>query len=65
MPRNVEIKARVKDLEEVKKIAASLSGSEGETINQRDVFFKVNSGSFKCFTFLKVNSDKFLFSLPN
>jgi adenylate cyclase class IV len=45
MPRNVEIKARVTDLDEVKKVAASLSGSEATVIPQRDVFFNVSSGS--------------------
>ena len=49
MPRNVEIKARVKDLDEVKSIAASLSGTDGQTIKQRDVFFHVTSGKEKNF----------------
>jgi adenylate cyclase class IV len=44
MPRNVEIKARVKDLDAVKSVAASLSGTGGEIINQRDIFFRVSSG---------------------
>ena len=37
MPRNVEIKAKVKNLEEVKSAAASLSNTDGQVILQRDV----------------------------
>jgi len=44
MPRNVEIKARVKDLDEVQKVARELSGTEGEVIEQRDVFFNAQKG---------------------
>ena len=44
MPRNVEIKAKVKNLEEVKSAAASLSNTDGQVILQRDVFFKVDAG---------------------
>jgi len=44
MPRNVEIKAKVKNLEEVQKVAATLSGSDGRIIKQRDVFFRVETG---------------------
>ncbi len=44
MPRNIEIKARVKDLDEVKRIASGLSGTDGEIIKQRDVFFQLDSG---------------------
>ena len=44
MPRNVEIKAKAKNLEEVKSAAASLSNTDGQVILQRDVFFKVDAG---------------------
>lgn len=48
MPRNVEIKAYVKDLAKVKEIAASLSGdSTGTVLVQRDTFFNVSSGRLK------------------
>ena len=44
MPQCLEIKAKVKNLEEVKLVAASLSSSDGQVIQQRDVFFNVDSG---------------------
>ena len=48
MPRNVEIKAFVKDLSKVKEIAAKLSGGQsGTVIQQRDIFFNVNAGRLK------------------
>ena len=53
MPRNVEIKASVDCLAEVKEKAAKLSPEyppEGVLIEQNDTFFKVNDGrqEFKC-----------------
>lgn len=49
MPRNIEIKAYVKDLANVKKIAAELSGdkSGGKLLVQRDTFFNVSQGRLK------------------
>lgn len=47
MPSNVEIKARVKDVERLKTIAAELSGGEAVTIQQEDTFFNVLNGRLK------------------
>ena len=47
MPRNIEIKASVDDLNDVKAKAEDLSGKPGVEINQRDTFFKVGSGRLK------------------
>ncbi len=44
MQRYVNVKARVKDLDEVKRKAESLSRTNGKFIKQSDVFFYVNSG---------------------
>jgi len=44
MQRYVNVKARVKDLDEVKRKAESLSQTNGLIIKQRDVFFYVSSG---------------------
>ncbi len=42
MPRNVEIKAYAKNLDQVRSIAAKLSGdSAGQELKMRDTFFKV------------------------
>ena len=47
MPSNVEIKARVSDMAELKKRAAALSSSDGEILNQEDTFFCVPNGRLK------------------
>ncbi|XP_045175178.1 uncharacterized protein LOC123536246 [Mercenaria mercenaria] len=47
MPSNVEIKARVKDVEHLKKLAAHFSGSEPTVIDQEDTFFNVPNGRLK------------------
>ena len=47
MPANVEIKARVDHVEELKAIAGHLSGSEATVIPQDDVFFNVPNGRLK------------------
>ena len=47
MPRNVEIKARVEDLDAIKSRAKELSGTEGEEICQSDTFFKIPNGRLK------------------
>lgn len=48
--RNVEIKAKILDavsFEEKVEIAKKLTGTDGETIVQHDVFFKVPNGRLK------------------
>lgn len=47
MPRNVEVKARVNDVEELKRISSELCGSNGTVIEQVDTFFNVNHGRLK------------------
>ena len=47
MPANVEIKARVDDVDELKEIARHLSDSEATVIPQEDVFFNVPNGRLK------------------
>ncbi|XP_063543960.1 uncharacterized protein LOC134752260 [Cydia strobilella] len=45
--RNVEIKARITDYENICKVAAELSQSEGTVIKQDDTFYRVNDGRLK------------------
>lgn len=45
--RNVEIKARVKDLDVLIKTAETVSKSGGTIIKQEDTFFKVPQGRLK------------------
>ncbi|XP_044139343.1 uncharacterized protein LOC122929736 isoform X3 [Bufo gargarizans] len=47
MPRNVEVKARIHDWERVLQVCQQLSGSNGEKILQRDVFFNTTKGRLK------------------
>ncbi|XP_069678657.1 uncharacterized protein [Periplaneta americana] len=47
MPRNVEIKAKVRNVDEIVSKAKQLSNSEGTWIKQEDVFFKVPQGRLK------------------
>ncbi|CAL1546082.1 unnamed protein product [Lymnaea stagnalis] len=47
MPRNVEIKARVSDLDSLKKRAQILSDKVGTLIEQEDTFFHVEHGRLK------------------
>lgn len=48
--RNIEIKARVSDDNEFQNriaIAKNLTKSDGEVLNQHDIFYKVNNGRLK------------------
>jgi predicted adenylyl cyclase CyaB len=47
MPANVEIKARVENIDALRARARSLAGSEPEVLNQVDTFFTVPGGRFK------------------
>ncbi|CAG5133256.1 unnamed protein product [Candidula unifasciata] len=47
MPRNVEIKAKVADLEDLKARARILAGDNGTLLEQEDTFFNVPSGRLK------------------
>ena len=45
--RNVEIKARVRDLERTRQLAAQLSGTDGHQLDMRDTFFPAAHGRLK------------------
>jgi len=47
LARNVEIKARLDNLDQQVEIAKRLSSQTGETIIQRDVFFHCHTGRLK------------------
>lgn len=51
MPRNVEIKAKLKNINHVLKIVADLCQSDGTLLNQEDVFFDVPRGRLKLRSF--------------
>ena len=45
--RNVEIKARVRDLARLRQLAAQLSGTDGKQLDMRDTFFPSAHGRLK------------------
>jgi adenylate cyclase class IV len=47
MPRNVEIKARVRDLEAVRQRAEALSDAPAVVLEQEDTFFSAPEGRLK------------------
>ena len=47
MPANIEIKARARDFEEIRRHAESLSDTSVEVILQEDVFFNTEKGRLK------------------
>ena len=47
MPSNIEIKARARNFEEIRKRAERLSGTPAETIPQVDIFFNTPQGRLK------------------
>lgn len=53
MPRNVEIKARVADLAPVRERLRALGGGDPEVLEQRDTYFRSETGRYK----LRVHGD--------
>ncbi|XP_075990116.1 uncharacterized protein LOC142985754 [Anticarsia gemmatalis] len=49
--RNVEIKAKITDYDNICKVAEELSGKPTEIINQDDTFYIVNDGRLKLMTY--------------
>jgi predicted adenylyl cyclase CyaB len=47
MPANIEIKARVRDFESLKRVASKLSGTPCQVILQEDTFFNCPQGRLK------------------
>lgn len=47
MPRNVEIKARIRDMNDVRRHAAALSDAPAVVLEQEDTFFNVPDGRLK------------------
>lgn len=45
--RNIEIKAKIRNLSALLERAKSLSGTNGEIINQNDTFYTVQKGRLK------------------
>jgi len=65
MPRNVEIKAKVNDLEAMLKKALLLSGSQSEIIKQKDVFFNCQNGRLKLRFFSSSSGELIFYTRDN
>jgi len=51
MPRNVEIKATVPDIDKLLKLTQNLCSTEAEVLKQHDTFYRVPSGRLKLRSF--------------
>lgn len=65
MLRNVEIKAKVRDLSDIISKAKSLSGNDGELIPQHDVFYNATNGRLKLRKFSDGSSCLLFYSRPD
>lgn len=65
MARNVEIKARVRDLEALERRAAGRSDSGPTVIQQEDVFFHVSTGRLKLRVFDEGRGELIFYERPD
>uniref|UniRef100_A0A8C4RV39 Si:ch211-156b7.4 n=1 Tax=Erpetoichthys calabaricus TaxID=27687 RepID=A0A8C4RV39_ERPCA len=65
MPSNVEIKARVHDIEQLMQNAKELSQSEGSLILQEDIFFNVQHGRLKLRNFMNGSGQLIFYDRPD
>jgi predicted adenylyl cyclase CyaB len=65
MSRNIEIKARVNDLGEVRQRVAALSSTPSQIVNQIDTFFVVPRGRLKVRTFSDGSGELIAYERPS
>jgi predicted adenylyl cyclase CyaB len=65
MPANVEIKARVADLERLRVQLERATGSAGELLIQEDVFFRVEKGRLKLRIFDEQHGELIAYQRPD
>jgi predicted adenylyl cyclase CyaB len=65
MARNVEIKVRLRDPDELRRRAESLSGGPGRALDQQDVFFRVPDGRLKLRRFPDGTGELIFYRRPN
>ena len=65
MAANVEIKARVRDLEQLERKAARLADRGPEILLQRDVFFNAPQGRFKLRSFPEGHGELIYYERPD
>ena len=65
MARNVEIKARVRELDAIRAKAAALASGPGEILQQTDTFFAVPAGRLKVREFSDGSGELIAYERPN
>lgn len=65
MPSNIEIKARVRDLTEIRRRAEQLSNTPVEVIPQEDTFFNVSRGRLKLRVLSEDNGQLIYYTRPD
>jgi predicted adenylyl cyclase CyaB len=65
MPSNIEIKARVRDLNEIRRRAEQLSNTPVEVIPQEDTFFNVSRGRLKLRVLSEDNGQLIYYTRPD
>lgn len=65
MARNIEIKARVDDIEAIAAVAASLANAAPVEIYQDDTFFQCENGRLKLRAFSKNQGELIFYNRPN
>jgi predicted adenylyl cyclase CyaB len=63
--RNVEIKARLRDLEQARRVAAELSGGPPEVLRQTDTYFRCAAGRLKLRQFSDAAAELIAYARPN
>lgn len=65
MPSNIEIKARIRDLDEIRLRAEQLSDSPVEVIPQEDIFFNTSQGRLKLRVLSEDNGQLIYYTRPD
>jgi predicted adenylyl cyclase CyaB len=65
MPRNIEIKARVRDRRRLEQLAAGLSDAPAEVIRQEDTFYNVPHGRLKLRVFSAERGELIFYERPD
>ena len=65
MPSNIEIKARVRDFDEIRRRAEQLSNTPAEVILQEDTFFNLSRGRLKLRVLSEDNGQLIYYTRPD
>lgn len=65
MPSNIEIKAKVKKLDSLRRLAGNIATEPSQTLNQEDVFFQSNKGRLKLRIFSSHSGELIQYERPD